>query len=784
MMRTVRAAVFVITTTLLLVNSVQAEPPAGKEIAEIAVVGNRIRSTQDIIAVFGLRTEQRYVEENIRTGIDRLYAKGWFTPNGIQLKTAELPDGRLKVIVEVSELSNFIEDIQYLGADHLSRSELDQLTGLRIRMPMSPHINQQARLNLLRKYQEMGRIHASVTLREGKTITDRRVIFDIVEGPVVKIDSINFKFVGPHESGISEGRLREQLTISRARLGGLINGDYNPAQIDYDNVQLTKYYHGLGFLDAKVSREIVPTSDHRYVSVTFFISEGKRYKVGRLQVTGNSVFKEQTLLEYTDLRENDYYSSSVIAGDLRRIRDLYGITGRAVGVREEHPEPERNSGLVHVHYQVVETPQTRVGNVEVEGNTITKRNVILRELPLYPGQILSYPNLELGRENLRRLGIFKDDPMTGVSPQIEVIDPNGDSPVKDLLVRVQEAQTGSFLLGAGVNSDAGVTGSIVLNERNFDILRVPTSFEDVVSGRAFRGGGQEFRLEAVPGNVFQRYTASWRDPRLFDSLYSLSVSGYFYQRGFNEYSEDRLGGRIALQRRLSQYWSAGLTTRLESVNIYGLPYDSPPEINVDRGRSLLVGLGANVRRDSRDNYLRPTTGSVFDFNVEQVLGDYTYPLGTVEYTHFFNTYSRLDGSGKHVLAFRTQASFAGGNAPVYERFYAGGFRSLRGFQFRGVGPHVGDYNVGGDFAFLNSMEYQIPIVPSDSLYLVGFIDSGTVERSVSLRDYRVSAGVGLRISMPQLLGPVPLAIDFGFPLNEGPGDKRQVFSFWIGVFGQ
>jgi outer membrane protein insertion porin family len=64
------------------------------------------------------------------------------------------------------------------------------------------------------------------------------------------------------------------------------------------------------------------------------------------------------------------------------------------------------------------------------------------------------------------------------------------------------------------------------------------------------------------------------------------------------------------------------------------------------------------------------------------------------------------------------------------------------------------------------------------------VDSGTVNRAISLADYRVTAGVGLRISMPQLLGPVPLAIDFGFPLRQGPGDKKQVFSFWIGVFGQ
>jgi len=340
------------------------------------------------------------------------------------------------------------------------------------------------------------------------------------------------------------------------------------------------------------------------------------------------------------------------------------------------------------------------------------------------------------------------------------------------------------MLGAGINSDAGITGSVVLNERNFDILNFPTSWEDIVSGRAFRGGGQEFRLEAVPGNVFQRYTMSWRDPRIFDSLYSLSTSAYYYTRGFLEYNEDRVGGRVSVGRRLNQYWSANVSARVEGVTVKDVPFDSPPQIANFRGYSFLAGVGAGVRRDSRDNYLRPSEGSVLDVSYEQVFGDYTYPLLTAEYTSFWTTYSRLDGSGKHVLAFRSQASWTTDDTPVYDRFYGGGFRSIRGFQFRGVGPHSGDYNTGGTFAFLNSLEYQIPVVPSDALYLVGFVDSGTVSNAVSLNDYRLTAGVGLRISMPQLLGPVPLAIDFGFPIHDVPGDKRQVFSFWIGVFGQ
>ena len=166
---------------------------------------------------------------------------------------------------------------------------------------------------------------------------------------------------------------------------------------------------------------------------------------------------------------------------------------------------------------------------------------------------------------------------------------------------------------------------------------------------------------------------------------------------------------------------------------------------------------------------------------EQGLGDFTFPIFTVEGSRYFTTWQRPDGSGKQVVALRSTFAWAGSDTPVYERFFAGGYRSLRGFEFRGVGPRVNDFNVGGDFMLLNSIEYQVPVVANDQFYLVAFLDSGTVERNVEIRDYRVSAGVGMRLTIPAL-GPVPLAFDFGFPIVRASGDREQIFSFWIGMF--
>jgi outer membrane protein assembly factor BamA len=338
-----------------------------------------------------------------------------------------------------------------------------------------------------------------------------------------------------------------------------------------------------------------------------------------------------------------------------------------------------------------------------------------------------------------------------------------------------------LLFGLGVNSDSGLTGSVVLNERNFDILNWPTSFDELLSGSAFRGAGQEFRAEAVPGTVAQRYSVSFREPFLFDSPYSMKLDGYYFTRIYNEYSEDRLGGRVTFGRRLGENWTVSVGTRLETVNIYSIPAGAPDEINVDYGNHFLAGFNAGISYDTRDSYLRPTEGMIASAMVEEVTGSYTFPKVSFEINKYFTALKRADGSGRQVVALRSAVAWSGENTPVFERFYAGGFQSLRGFEFRGVGPDVNGFKVGGDFMFLNSLEYQIPIKADDHLYWVFFVDSGTVESRVDIKDYRVSAGFGLRIVIP-MMGPVPIALDFGFPIVKAPQDNQQVFSFWVGLF--
>ena len=141
----------------------------------------------------------------------------------------------------------------------------------------------------------------------------------------------------------------------------------------------------------------------------------------------------------------------------------------------------------------------------------------------------------------------------------------------------------------------------------------------------------------------------------------------------------------------------------------------------------------------------------------------------------------MDGEGSHILSLGLQAAWTGSDTPVYERYFAGGFQSVRGFSYRGISPIDHRARIGGQFMFLGGAEYLIPITANGSLGAVGFTDFGTIQESnASLSNIRLTAGFGLRVTVP-MMGPAPIALDFGFPLMKDPTDLTQVFQFTMGV---
>ena len=349
----------------------------------------------------------------------------------------------------------------------------------------------------------------------------------------------------------------------------------------------------------------------------------------------------------------------------------------------------------------------------------------------------------------------------------------------DLRIRAAEGRTGRFMLGAGVNSDAGVVGSLVWDETNFDLFRPPMTLEDIFEGRAWRGGGQRFRLEAAPGDVVSRYNLSWTDPYFLYTDYSLSVSGFYFNRFYPDWDEDRLGGRVALGRQFTPEWSGAAALRLEEVELTRPAFPTPAVLQEAVGTNFLSTVRVSATHDTRDSTILPGTGHFADFAYEQAFGDFNYPRFEVDGRQYFTLNERPDGSGKQVLTFAGNLGWSGDDTPVFERYFAGGFQSFRGYAFRGVSPQVGGVSIGGTWQALGSVEYRVPVTADDMVSLVAFSDFGTVETDVSLDNFRATVGFGFRVVVPAM-GPVPLAFDFAFPVKSQSFDDERIFSFYVG----
>ena len=328
-------------------------------------------------------------------------------------------------------------------------------------------------------------------------------------------------------------------------------------------------------------------------------------------------------------------------------------------------------------------------------------------------------------------------PIFGTGSNFMDPSPYGD-PLRDADVRImsEEAQTGRVMVGVGVNSDSGLVGNLVLEERNFDWSRVPSSWEDIRDGTAFRGAGQYFRVEAVPGTEVQRYAITFGEPYWYD------LEGRGSQPGVERLilrayirSMDRTTGGRPHQPRLPDH------PRLDCVG--GLPRLQREHQQSGRAHAIrpdgilgnngLYGFQLSLAHDTRDNQFLATEGHRFEVAVEEVVGTWVYPHVEMSLEQFYMLYERPDHSGRHVLSLSAKAGWTGDDTPIYERYYAGGYSSIRGFEFRGVSPidPATGVAVGGDFQLLTSIQYLFPITADDMLRGVFFVDAGTVEPTIN-----------------------------------------------------
>jgi outer membrane protein insertion porin family len=690
-------------------------------------------------------------------------------------------DGNIELTFVVVE-KNIVRSIDFVGNRAFGHKKLLEKLGFKVGNYLDPVLAQTYATTIAEFYRKNGFPYVEVSLDTGK-LSVGKLVYTVKEGPRVKIDAVNFS----GNSALKTGELKKTIK-TRTRSWVFFSKYYQEEELAEDVSKLQKVYQKKGFLNAKIEAQRQFNADKTKLRVIFAVEEGIAYSVEDVVFTGNRQYDNQKLYGQLTLQNGQTYNEQKAESDTKRLVKLYKENG-FINAEVERGIKFVSDKTVAVEYTVKEGEQFRIGQVIITGNEQTRDNVVRRMLDEYDFQPGKWYNADIARgdgkgnleRNLQQILLTERDGAT-ITPT-PVAAAGGQ---KDALVSIIEGKTGMVMLGAGVSSDSGVMGQLTFEQRNFDITDTPRSFADFITGNAFKGAGQTLRISLQPGTELSQYSVTFTEPYLNDKPTSLEVSGSSWERWRESYDEGRLKGFVGLEKRYRDKWRRGIGFRGENVKIKDVDYDAPTEIKDVKGDNFLTGARLWVGRDLTDSRFTPTTGHSFDVGYEQVTGDHTFGIANATYRRYF-TLSEDLAERKTVLATKLSAATTVIDAPPFEKFYAGGTGTygIRGFRYRGISTRGLQTNVanperkdpiGSDWIFLANAETAVPLI-GDNFSMLFFVDSGAIDTG----GYRVGAGAGIQILIPQWFGPVPMRFELAAPLMKSDGDRTQTFSFSVGT---
>ncbi|MBL4848062.1 MAG: outer membrane protein assembly factor BamA [Planctomycetes bacterium] len=631
---------------------------------------------------------------------------------------------------------------------------------------------------------ERGHVSAKVTVEHVEKEIGVLVRFTIRPGPAVYVEKVIYVGAKQLDPGVLADATGPDAMETKERefFGFLEEGLYQPEALERDLDRIARYYRSQGFLDVRVYKLAEEYSiDGKAVTLRVGVDEGARYTVRRVAIEGTQVIDGDRILTTIPIRPGRPFLGEDLRIAIERIKHMYGqraYVHAQVGP-QIHYDLERH--MLDLTLNVEEGPKVRIEQIKIEGNEKTLEKVIRRELSFHPGEYFNADEVQASIGRLGRLRFFQD-------VRID-FEPGSEPGSEHVIVRVVEARTGSFVLGGGVSTNTGFFGNISLTQRNFDILDPPTSLKDFVDGRALTGAGQSLTLQLQPGRQRSQFSLQFIEPYLFDFPIPMSIEGAIRDRQREDWLESRRTLRFGLGYRITQDLVFRATYRFERIRIADVEPDAVPDAIRVAGTNFIAGIRFTLTYDQNlidqdfvlyggysatayYEYVTKALGSDFEFHQAGLTFNAQWPLFSWPSHH------------KWVIQIRGetgwQRELLKNDIPLFERFYAGGQASLRGFRFRSVSPKQRNDPVGGRFLSRVTAELTYPIF-KDILRGVVFTDMGTVtatHRDYSQDELRISAGFGFRIKVPFF--PAPVALDFGWPVKKKKIDERQVFSFAVG----
>ncbi|GIX46417.1 MAG: outer membrane protein assembly factor BamA [Candidatus Tectimicrobiota bacterium] len=727
-----------------------AAVPPGTIVRDIEIRGHR--RTQEATIRFYLKTEvgKPFSPQVLREDIRRLYALGVF--DNIMVTAEPIADG-VRLVFIVSEKPT-VRNVTFSGNRFVNDDEIRQRLRLRPRDTFDRHRLRETVSSLRSYYREQGYYFAHVS-PEVTAVADNQVDVHlrITEGKKVRIASI--RFTG--NAHFTSAELRRQLQLKEFVLPVLSSTSslYRPELLRVDLQLVENFYQNHGFVDVQLGEPLVEINrEAGAVTITVPIaSEGEQYKLGRLDVQGDEVFSAEALRQQLRLATGEIYSREAVRRTILALTEAYTDKGYAFADVTPTVTVDREARLIHLRFTTRPGPRVYIGRIDIVGNERTRDWVIRRELRFHEGELYSGSKLRRSRQRLLNLQYFEEVKIDTKR--------RADEALLDVEVEVREQSTGQFTAGLGFSSIEAVVFTAAVTQRNLF------------------GRGQSITASARIGGLSQDFLLDFREPWLFGRPIIAGFSVFRRSLDFFTFDVRRTGFNLSLGRHFGEFTRLTTTYNFEILEISDLDPSASQFLQEQEGTSIVSSITPRLVYDSRDNVFDPSGGALHSFEVElaglsgarffKVLGDSTWyfplPAGLTGFVR--GRFGLGDGYGGDVM-------------PASERFFLGGVTTIRGFDFREIGPQDAEGNPLGGTAFV---QFNLEVGRSFGrlLRLVAFVDAGNVYPSLSrfdLGELRRSAGFGIRLLTP--VGPIRL--DWGFKLDRRPGESIGELGFLLGSF--
>ncbi|MCU0665535.1 MAG: outer membrane protein assembly factor BamA [Candidatus Omnitrophica bacterium] len=737
-----------------------------KLVTAIEIKGNKSISSNTIISKIKTRVGSAYQENVISDDLKRLYILGFFSD--IKIDTQDYNDG-IKLIINVVERP-LIEKISFSGINRLTARDEKLKESLKSKQGQYldyPNLGDDVK-TLIKMYEKIGfsqvkiNYDVSANPENGKV----KIEFKVDEGKKVIIKGINIE----GNKAYPAKRIKKLLKTKSA---WLFNAGILKDEVLKEDVERVKsFYAREGYTDADVLSQVrADGKKNNWLYVNIIITEGKRYYVGNVVIEGNNdVSLKDILAQIKACSSGKVFSHEAVKDDSASIRSLYFDKGYISADITSSASLNADTNRVDISYKITENQIAYVDKIMVTGNVKTKDIVVRRELRIHPADKFDGEKLRRSKERLQNLGFFE-----------EVSYDTKDTSVpdkKDLIVDVKESKTGSFSFGGGYSTVEQFIGFVEIEQKNFDWRNFPY----------FTGAGQDLRLRASLGNLSSGFDLSFTEPWMFDYPVSFGFDAYkrSHKREQNVgygYDEDVTGGDLRLGKEISEYVKADLMYRYDQIDISNISDDATNDLRKEIGKNTISSVQFGMSFDSRDNVFSPVKGDLLTGSMEVAGG----PLGaSKDFTKFFGRASHFVPLWRNSsLEFRGRLGLASpyGNSdeiPIYERFFAGGATTVRGYDERKVGPidPVSKDPLGGEALLIGNIEYLYPLY--DFLKLAAFYDVGNVwakQNDLGKGGFKTGIGLGVRVKTP--IGP--LMLDYGIPLNKEPGEDTKSGKFHFNI---